>query len=112
MNTISGLSPYQPDSPWALLAAESTSLHVAASWNLESVVDELLRLGVNVDKINKQGNVALHCAARYGYKSIINKLLAFNESPTLRNKNGESALTMAAKGGHMEIIKLFLDLKI
>lgn len=109
-NLTHKLSVQNFDHQMLLSPGPTTTLQVALFWEINSVADELISLGVNVDESNEEGNVALHYAARRGCEAVVKKLIAANTSPSPRNISGASPLIMAIRGVHKSIIKSFLDL--
>lgn len=70
-------------------------LHVAVLRNKCDAVRELVRLGADPERGDKDGNTALHLAAEKGHKDIAAWLVSTGMNPKIKNKAGQSPLLLA-----------------
>ena len=78
----------------------TTPLHLAARYDHEPVVKELLARGVDVNRANDFGSLPLHEAAFANRTSLINLLLGSGADTSARNGNGESPIDLASAEGN------------
>jgi len=81
-----------------------TSLLRASERGYESVVNELITAGANIDHQSNDGYTALLCAVHEGYGSIVNALIAAGANFELENKYGYTPLILASKRGKESIV--------
>ena len=87
---------------------ENTALHIAATTNQFSVVQELLHLGLSTSAVNAWGETPLMLAAGKGRTAIV-KLLLNNQSPVNLQSCSGDALTYAISSKSLETVELLLD---
>ena len=101
---------------WKCPEVDSTLLHIASSYNLQSVVHVLLEESTAVDEVDDFGDTALHHAAGRGHQEIINKLLNAKAKIDSQNELQSTPLVRAITNGYVETVKLLLhrgaDVKI
>ncbi len=68
-----------------------------------SVVDELVRLGADLDVVDERENTPLHAAAEMGNKEMVKVLVKHGCSVRIFNWLGKQAQTLAQDSGHREI---------
>ncbi|MFC4160834.1 ankyrin repeat domain-containing protein [Chitinimonas lacunae] len=68
----------------------STALHRAVQAGEWALLPTLLRLGVEVDAVNRDGDTALHLAARQGARLSYRLLCQGGADPQRRNRRGET----------------------
>ena len=93
---------------WRCLKVGSTLLHIAFSYNFQSVVHVFLEEGTAVDEVDDDGNTALHHAAGRGHQELIIKLLNAEAKIDSQNKHQITPLVKAIRNGYVEIVKLLL----
>lgn len=71
-----------------------------------SVVDALLRSGVDINRKNAQGNTALMFASGGGYTRVVRLLLERDADPGLRNLDRKQAKDFAMVENHKDVIGL------
>lgn len=65
----------------------------------EEIVELLLRNGVDINSINKNGSTALDIAVEKGFGKIVEILMQGGANPKLENKNGKTAIDIANEKG-------------
>ena len=97
----SGADPQYPSSNgWA-------PLH--ASYANAETTHTLLKNGVDVNKVTKQGHTSLYIAACRGSLEVVKVLLSYNPDLELTTPEGHSALTAATLRGNTKVIQLLLE---
>lgn len=86
-----------------------TLLQQAARHGQGRLVEELLRLGANVNARNRWGLTALHYAARFGHAHVAATLLAHGADVDARAAGGQTPLDWAVVFQRPEVIRLLLD---
>lgn len=86
-----------------------TSLMEAVYEENFPLVTFLIKIGVDVNKVNKKGHSALTIAAASGYLDIIKLLLKKNADINLQDNKGETPLMVAVKAGYLEVVEFLLD---
>lgn len=71
-----------------------------------SVVQTLLKQGVNVNARTVTGKTPLMAAAYKGYGDIVQILIDHGADATVRDRNGETALRMANRGGFTRVVQM------
>jgi ankyrin repeat protein len=97
-------SPQRPtpqDGPWTLTSA--------ISHRQPGVVEMLLKLGVNPNAVDANGDYPLDLAAQKGDSQIVQSLLSRGAAVNFRNKTGSFPIHTAALNGYTEVVKLLLD---
>lgn len=75
MDTVNVLNEYVWMDPSATWDYGGTALHAAAMFSLDVDIDALVRLGCDLDHVDKQGSTALRYAVKYGNSSAYFGLL-------------------------------------
>lgn len=83
-------------------------LQAANMGETDKVVD-LLRRGMDVNTVDREGNSLLMIAARTNNLGLARFLLDNRANPERRNPHGDSALMLAAMLGHQELVALMLE---
>jgi len=83
----------------------------AANRNETAKVVDLLRRGMDVNTVDREGNSLLMIAARNNNLDLARFLLDNRANPERRNPHGDSALMLAAMLGHQEMVALMLERK-
>jgi ankyrin repeat protein/5S rRNA maturation endonuclease (ribonuclease M5) len=86
----------------------STLLHVAAEYNLGSVVQAFIKKSWNLEESDGFDSTALFKAASAGHTDIIKMLLGAGANVEAENQFLNKALRVAAEKGHEEIVQLLL----
>lgn len=82
-----------------------TSIHVAASFGLKSIVECLLRQEINTNEVDADGRTALHIAAEGGYLKVADLLLKRLPSAQYKgDRRGRTPLHLAALNGHRRVV--------
>jgi ankyrin repeat protein len=89
------------DGPWTLTSA--------ISHRQPGVVEMLLKLGVNPNAVDANGDYPLDLAAQKGDSQIVQSLLSRGATVNFRNKTGSFPIHTAALNGNTEVVKLLLD---
>ncbi|GMF10512.1 unnamed protein product [Phytophthora lilii] len=82
------------------------ALHQASA---DSVVEYLLRHGVNFNQADKFGVTPLMEACRHGHRNVLQRILEAGGSIGDTNIAGQTALHLAAQGGHKEVGVMLLE---
>ena len=86
-----------------------TPLHLAILGRSESIVEQLLDSGANIDAPSKDGTTPLHLAAKKGEEAAARLLLSRGANLEARDATGRTALQLAAKFQHMGTARLLLS---
>jgi len=88
-----------------------TPLHTAARWNLDTIVDFLLRHGAGVDTPKSAaGRTALMVTyAYYGGIKVCSILIAKGANVNAQATNGTTALMLAATNAKADVVELLLQ---
>ena len=70
---------------------ERSLLYLAARNGYYNLTEYLLKKGINVDEVQKNGSTALHGAAYYGQELIIQLLIDHGIDTTIKNNFGHTA---------------------
>ncbi|CAC5396491.1 ANKRD17 [Mytilus coruscus] len=81
----------------------------AAIEGYADIVEFLLKMNCNVNKIDSFHRSALYKACEGGYHDVVNILINHNADASLCHEDGYSSLHMACKAGNTNIVKLMLD---
>ena len=81
-------------------ACSATAYFNAVMKNRASMVDSLIRTGVDVDTRNGNGATALMVAVHSGHVDMVRTLLARGADVTARDSKGHTAAEIAAHAGH------------
>lgn len=104
--TENGFDPQQLDKPGR---HEDTPIILASRQGESSVVDELLKAGVNVNHRNMDGTNALWAAVVADSVGIAERLLDSGVDIDNQNENGASTLMYAASNGKTEWVRFLLE---
>jgi len=85
-------------------------LHFAAESPSAELVDQLIGLGVPIDRRNAFGLTPLHIAASRGNTAVVKSLVEHGADPGLRTNDGNSAYNLAVKEGRAETAELLKSL--
>jgi len=85
-------------------------IHIAAERGHNDAVEELVRLGCNVDVKAVDGTTALMLAAKSGQLSTIRLLFCLGASLVSCDRAGVTAAHLAAQGDHGEVIHMLAEL--
>ena len=92
----------------AVAASGNTSLHDAATFGTEGLVQALIESGVPVDARNASGSTALHVAAIFDQPNAIERLIAARADVNARNGAGFTPLMYAARLESATIARLLV----
>lgn len=95
-----GASVNRPDREWS-------ALHYATFAGHESVAEDLLAAGANVNARSTNGSTVVMMAAREGHAALARRLLAAGANPALKNDFGDDAVAWAMRQGNFDIAKSF-----
>lgn len=85
-------------------------LHIAVLYKQPHLVDELIRLGADVDLIDPaSGNTALLMASLLQENYIAKKLLSSGANPLICSNQGRTSLYVAAERGNCTLLSLFIQ---
>lgn len=87
-------------------ACSATAYFNAVMKNRVSMVDSLVRTGVDVNTRNGNGATALMVAVHAGHVDMVRTLLARGADVTARDCKGHTAAEIAAHAGHGAIVQL------
>lgn len=87
-------------------ACGATAFFNAVMKNRVSMVDSLIKTGVDVNTRNGNGATALMVAVHSGHPDMVRTLLARGADVTARDCKGHTAAEIAANAGHGEIIQV------
>ena len=76
------------------------------------VVEQLLKLGFDVNSRDSSNNTALHHSSANGHEKIVEMLLINGADPDLTNESQFSPLHLASLNGHTKVIKELLKYNI
>jgi ankyrin repeat protein len=93
------------DDPNELIDGEDALLHVAAGRNDLDVIDALIALGADVNRIGDMRATPLHVACTAGHLEAAMQLVAAGADLTPVNEFGFTATDKAKMYGHEDIIK-------
>lgn len=91
----------------------NTPLHLAVDRGHESCVKALLylsehmKISVNVNATNDNGDTPLHFAARWGYCAIVGILLEYGANGRLTNKKGQTSLNITYSESIAELLRRY-----
>ncbi|CAM9096204.1 unnamed protein product, partial [Hapterophycus canaliculatus] len=91
--------------PTEVMGMMMTPLNAAAFTNNESIVNELIKAGADVNGRHNTGHTPLHCCAMEGQEEMMRKLLSAGANPTLASVEGQTALHTAAQWGNPREVK-------
>lgn len=86
-----------------------TPIHHASNRGHATIVNELLKAGMNVNIKNDDGETPLHSAAYSGHLLIVEQLLDGCADVEARNNYGETPLFYAARKGLPAVVRLLLQ---
>lgn len=81
-----------------------TILYLASRNGYFHIVDYLINIGTDLNKVQNSGSTPLHGAAYYGHESIVKILLENGCSPYIKNQYGNLAESEAYKGSIKSLI--------
>lgn len=94
----------------SLIAIEADfPLHVAASFGSSEHVQQLLRLGADVNELNSGDQTPLLCAARQGNWRTVPTLIGAGADVNVQDSYGNTPLHLAALYGYLPIVQDLLN---
>lgn len=92
--------------------SNQTLLHVAAKVeDSKSIIIKLIKLGLNVNIKDPDGNTPLIVAANYNCPNNVKTLLEFKADHSIYNNNLNTALHLSCSGNHLEPTKILVEHK-
>merc|ERR1719319_1123914 len=94
------------------LQDEDVLVNLLCQVAIKSDVEELkegLKLKIDVNKLNKDGETALHCAVKFGHVPVTKALVEAGANIHKVNKGGQTALDLAVGADDVETAKLFIE---
>lgn len=85
-----------------------SSLHAAAYWGLEDVLDAICQKGTKINSPDSRGMAALHLCSQRGFVEPMQLLIAQGADKNSTNDSGETALICAARNGHEQVMRLLI----
>lgn len=92
-----------------LFPKDVTALQVAASFGLETVVNELLIRGASTSVQDENGWTALHRASENGHKNVVELLISTGADVNVVAQLGGTPLHRAAKNGHESVARMLIE---
>uniref|UniRef100_A0A5B7AZU7 Uncharacterized protein n=1 Tax=Davidia involucrata TaxID=16924 RepID=A0A5B7AZU7_DAVIN len=92
--------------------AKWNPLHTLALAGQIHLMDMLLKNGVDIDLVDKDGMTALHKAVIGKKEAVISHLLRKGASPHIRDLDGATQLHYAVQVGAMQTVKLLIKYKV
>lgn len=88
-----------------------TALMEAAYRGYPKSVGLLLRMGADIDRVDKEGNTALHFVAKgFGnHEAVARELLQKGAECDAKNKEGNTALIIASREANLSLVSTILD---
>lgn len=86
-----------------------TSLHIVASFGIQSLVEYYLDQGAQIDARDSMGMTALHYAAGYGHIEVVRLLLDSGATIGIRDQWGYSPLARAVRRNEVSVSRLLLE---
>lgn len=102
-------SDAQPSAEQTSSEYVSTPLIDACKEGDNAEVNRLLKLGVDVNQTDSDGDTALIMATVNGYAALVKLLIAAHANPDLQNSSGVTALMEAVWGNNSTIVNMLLD---
>ncbi|XP_056001101.1 uncharacterized protein LOC125653288 isoform X2 [Ostrea edulis] len=99
--TINGIGRISEDTCWS----RHSPLTAACEGGHESIVNELLKAGADVNLHSGRGNTRRIAARGMGYVSIAGNLVKSSEDVNQHDIYGNTPLMAACKGGHVSIVE-------
>jgi hypothetical protein len=87
-----------------------TVLHHSAFHGYARVCRKLVKLGCNMEAVNKDGYTPLMCAARYGRREAVQLLIEMGANYRHCSKDGETVLDKAKRSGNSRLTEMIYDL--
>ncbi|XP_050459915.1 ankyrin repeat domain-containing protein 27-like isoform X1 [Cataglyphis hispanica] len=93
----------------------NTPLHLAVDRGHDSCVKALLylsehmKVSINANAINDNGDTPLHLAARWAYLAIVGILLEYGANSRLTNRKGQTPLTITYSESIAELLKRYAN---
>lgn len=90
-----------------------TPLMAASYKGHMSTVDELVHIGVSIDRLSPAGYSAAHLAAVTGHAGVLRRLIKFGADLLFRTPQGRTPLIVASCNGHVEAVsELLLSMSV
>jgi ankyrin repeat protein len=87
---------------------ESSLIHVAACFNLQSVIRHTVEFGCSINQGDEEQRTALHFAAQLGHESTTLMLLNLGADIEARTETGRTPLAVAVANGHESVGRLLI----
>lgn len=90
-------------------AQDRTALHRACGSNQLEVVQLLLTLGAEKDKVDKAGRTPLHWASIGGHCDVVEHLLSIQVKVNEQTGSGQTVLHSAVDGDKLDVVKALIE---
>ncbi len=67
----------------------------------EEVIEELIKSGADIDRLDEKGDSPLHYASRSGRLAVVEMLIKHGAKPSIENNKGFNARSLAVKDGYI-----------
>lgn len=92
-----------------LLPHNMLSMHLAAYFGLDEIVDILLKIGHHLNLKDYWGNTLLSWVAKEGHLSVVQVLLEHSAITGLGDEFDRTPLLLAAYNGHLEVVEALIE---
>jgi ankyrin repeat protein len=93
------------------LECETTSLHVAVLFGLETLTLRMLEQKADINSKDSYSETPLLNAVAYGHSAVVKLLLEWKADVDCQDQAGRTPLSYAARRGDIEMVKLLLEWK-
>lgn len=90
-------------------AGRKSILHVAAAAGDVARVYQMIKMGMDANALNSEGQTALWLAVKKDSLGVVTQLLKLGANPNLANRDGMTPLQLAEKNKNNEIIQILLN---
>ncbi|KAK2756651.1 hypothetical protein FQN54_005096 [Arachnomyces sp. PD_36] len=87
-------------------------IHTCCEVGHESMVEEIIQAGIDIDKRDSAGNTPLHIAAGAGHEQVMAYLINRGCDVNAMNNAGWTAAHLASAKGHRRCLRLLLELNV